>query len=479
MAFVYSAATAEFVMGLWSGWPSWALNRARPARQSPAEWIGTADHSTAVAVFDMTNVAFAWPAALMANRLGRRGCLLAIGAALVGSFGVLFAPGPYALFVGRALAGIAKALSLCTTPAFLAEIARPEARGRLNVVVACCDALGMLAALVAGPRCPYAVMNGLSLAAAVLFLVAAARVPETPAVLMARGRPVEAQRSHHWYQPSDSAADRDVQLARLRRSVRSDMAAPGTFHELFTDAGNRVALALVLAAVTAQRGGGITCVVAYSTSTLPADGPVVPDDVAVAFAAVRLTFTVAAMPLIDRFGRRPLLIGSHAACAAVCAVYSWSLYVADGSTVSGWTLSACVIGFVVAYSVGAGAVPGALLGEMFPANVKSRAVTVVNITSSFGSFLSTASYLPVREAVGAYPVYGAFCVINATWAFCAYLFLFETNGMSLSAIQYTLDQYGTTKPSTNDNATTAATTSATTAAATAKAAPVAAGKNNT
>lgn len=348
-------------MGLWSGWPSWALNAQNPKPGSPAEWITAAEHGWTVSMFDLANVACAWPAALIADRLGRRGCLLAIGVALVCSFAVLYVPaGPIALFAGRALAGVAKALGVCTTPAFLAEISRPEARGRANVAVACCDALGMLVALVAGPACSYAVMNGLSLTAAAAYLVAITRVPETPLFLMSRGRPAEARRSHRWYRPDDTAAVHDEQLSRMHRRVREDAAAArvATFHALFTDAGNRTALVLVLGAVVAQRGGGVSCVVAYSTNTLPGDGPVDPNAVAVTFAVVRLAFTVAAVPLIDRFGRRPLLVGSHFGCAAVCAAYAWFLRSADGSVASGWALCSCVALYVVVYSTGAGAVPG-------------------------------------------------------------------------------------------------------------------------
>lgn len=438
-------------MGLWAGWPSWALNAQMPKPGTPAEWISTNDHGWTVSLFDLTNVACAWPAALLAYRLGRRGCLLVIGMALVSSFAVLYIPGTYSLFIGRILAGIAKAVGLCTTPAFLGEIAQPDARGKMNVAVACCDALGMLAAMVAGPLLPYTVMNSISLAMAILFLVAVMRVPETPVFLLSRGRPAEARQSHLWYQPDNTAAAHDEQLARMQRRVREDMAAPGTFRTLFMDTGNRVALALVLGAIVAQRGGGITCVMAYSTNTLPNDGPVIPDNVAVTFAVVRLVFTLAAVPLIDRCGRRPLLIGSHFGCAVVCAIYAWFLHTADGSVTNGWMLCLCVVMYVVVYSVGAGSVPGALLGEMFPVNVKSHAVTVINIVSSFGSFVSTKLYLSVSEAFGAAVMYVAFCVINVAWALCAYLFLFETNGMTLSAIQDVLDGYKTHPVVTDQN----------------------------
>lgn len=444
---------SEFLMGLWAGWPSWALTK-RPMSDTPAEWMTRYDHAWTVAAFDLANVLCAWPAGLLADRIGRRGCLLTMGVLLIGSFAALFAPGPWALFAGRTLGGTAKSLALCTTPPFLAEISTDESRGKVNVIAACFDALGMMVAMIAGPRCPYGIMNGVSLAASVAFLSAVYRVPETPSFLLSRGRPTEARTSHEWYRPGDTAAGHDEFLNRLRTSVHKDMRSPPTFRVLFGSGGNRVALALVLGAVVAQRAGGVTCVLSYSTTTLPGDGPVNPHDVAATFAAVRLAFTMGSVWLIDRYGRRPLLIGSHMACAVVCGAYAYLLYltaadsagtglsfVTDNAEAFGWALGACVVMYVAVYSVGAGAVPGALLGEMFPANIKSRAVTVINITASFSSFAMSAAYLHVTDAVGVHYMYIAFLAVNVTWAACAYLYLFETKGMSLAAIQTKLDEY--------------------------------------
>jgi SP family facilitated glucose transporter-like MFS transporter 8 len=149
---------------------------------------------------------------------------------------------------------------------------------------------------------------------------------------------------------------------------------------------------------------------------------------------------VAAVPLIDVYGRRPLLVGSHLALAAVTAAYALCLLYVDDRP-DNWGPSVCVVLFSVAYSMGAGIVPGALVGEMFPANVKSRAVTVVAVVSSLGSFVINKAYLPVSDAFGVYVMFFVFCAVNATWTVLAYQFLFETKGMSLSAIQDHLDDY--------------------------------------
>lgn len=429
-------ATAELMLGMWSGWPSWALTK-RPESDTPAEWQTRTEYSWAVASFDLANLVSAWPAGLLTGWIGRKGCLVSIATALSLSFGVLYTSAHWAVFVARSLAGVCKSVVYATVPGFLAEVSANDSRGRLNVVVASFDSIGMLVAMAAGPKLPYDVMNGLSLGVGLAFLVAVIRVPETPYYLLAKGRTDDARRSFRWYHPGGE----DPAFLAMNKSVQEDMSEPGTYRELFTDDGNRVALLLVAGACFAQRAGGISSMMAYSTSTLPARGPVSPENVAAAFAAVRLAFTMTTAALIDRFGRRPLLIGSHLCLAAITAVYAAVLYADNGPSSAGWTPFACVLLFVVAYSMGAGIVPAALLGEMFPENVKSKAVSVVSVVSSLGSFLSNKMYLPVTDTAGVYVMYLVFCAINLTWAVCAYAYLFETKGLELSDIQDVLDEF--------------------------------------
>lgn len=442
-------AASEFVMGLWAGWPSWALTK-RPEADTPAEWLSREDHSWAVASFDLANLMSAWPASLLAEHAGRKGCLLAVGVGLVASFGLLYAPSRWAVFAARSLAGVCKSVAYVTVPGFMAEISADQARGRLNVIVVLSDSLGMLVSLSVGPRINYAIMNGLSLVIALAFLAAVIRVPETPHYLLSKSRLDDARKALRWYRPRSTTIDNNRRLNQITLAVRDDMRNPGTYHELFTDDGNRVAVLLVSGACFTQRAGGIGCVMAYSTTTMPTHGPVRPGDVTIMFAVVRLACSVAVVPLIDVYGRRPLLVGSHLALAVITAAYALCLlYIEDRP--DNWGPSVCVVLFSVAYSMGAGIVPGALVGEMFPANVKSRAVTVVSVVSSLGSFIINKAYLPVSDAFGVHIMFFVFCVVNAAWTILAYVFLFETKGMSLSAIQDHLDDYNSTSSSDNED----------------------------
>ncbi|XP_050430540.1 facilitated trehalose transporter Tret1-like [Adelges cooleyi] len=437
-------------MGLWAGWPSWALVKRDAGSDTPGEWISRSDHSWAVASFDLANMLSAAPVGCMADHLGRKGSLLTLGGLLVFSFGVLYVPlGPYAVFTGRFLAGVCRSVVYVTLPGYIAEITSKHVRGRLTVTLSAFDALGMLVSMSVGPRISYATANAASVVLSAIYLLAIVRVPETPYYLLSKNRPEKARKALAWYR---GRQDVHHELDRMTASVLEDMKEPATYHELFDDSGNRTALFLVVAACFAQRAGGISCIVAYSTTTLPENSLVRPENVAAVVAAVRLMFTLIAAPMIDKFGRRPLLINSHAALAVITLVYGSYLFAdADGrDTGYNWIPSVCVVLFSVAYSMGSGVVVGTLIGEMFPANVKSKAVAVVAIVSSLGSFFTNKMYLPVADLFGVYYMYFLFTVINAVWATCAYIFLFETKNMTLSDIQDRLDEFNSDSSESTD-----------------------------
>lgn len=432
-------ASSEFLMGLWIGWPSWALVK-RPLADTPAEWISRSDHSLVVTLVDLSNTMTAVPASLLADRMGRKGCVLTVGVGVVASFSMLYAPTRWAIFAARTTAGVTKSLVYATVSAFVAEVSLSTMRGRFNVASASFDAIGMLVAVTAGPRIPYNIMNALTMFAGVLFLLAVLRIPETPIVLLSKGKTDEARRAFAWYRPNLTEEENERLFTRLINSVNEDMSNPGTYHELFTDMGNLYALIVVILACLAQRTCGLNSLTPYMTTTLPADGPIKPENVATLFGLIRLMFTLSAGTVVDRFGHRPLLVGSHMCMAAITAAYAYRLYV-EGKSTTGYVPVICIVLFTVAYSLGAGPVPGALLGEMFPANVKNKAVGIVSVTASLGNAALNLIYLPVTDSLGEYVMFLVFCAINLTWAICAFFFLFETRGLTLSTIQEVLDEY--------------------------------------
>lgn len=107
----------------------------------------------------------------------------------------------------------------------------------------------------------------------------------------------------------------------------------------------------------------------------------------------------------------------------------------EAADASGWLPVTSLIIFVIVYCVGFGPLPWAVLGEMFPSNVKSIASSVVASTCWVLGFVVTRWFTTVDKAIGTYWAFWIFaicCVVGFVFTFTQ---VFETKGMSLQQIQ--------------------------------------------
>lgn len=107
----------------------------------------------------------------------------------------------------------------------------------------------------------------------------------------------------------------------------------------------------------------------------------------------------------------------------------------EGAASISWLPVTSLIAFVILYCIGFGPLPWAVLGEMFPANVKSFASTLVATTCWVLGFLVTRFFSSIDAAVGthwAFWIFAIFCAIAFAFTFTIVM---ETKGMSLQQIQ--------------------------------------------
>lgn len=183
-----------------------------------------------------------------------------------------------------------------------------------------------------------------------------------------------------------------------------------------------------------QRLSGLSAVIAYTSTTLPENlanfGPAI-------IGAVLFVASFAPLLLMDRLGRRPLLILSSIVVAA--SMTSNGLYfhffpeseaaAADGSSLT-WVPLLGLVVYAVAYALGMGPVPDILPGEVFPTSVKGLAVSGVNISLTIFTFLVSKIY----NSAGAVVMYFSFAVAGVLTAFFTYFVIPETRGKTLEQV---------------------------------------------
>ena len=152
---------------------------------------------------------------------------------------------------------------------------------------------------------------------------------------------------------------------------------------------------------------------------------------------VNVVFTVVALLLIDRVGRRPLFIVGTAGIAISLFTASWGFQVSSDNFTS-WMVLAGLIGFVACFALSLGAGLWVLLSEIFPNRVRALAISCVGLVNSTVSFLAQLVFPWQMEHLGGartFLIYGAFAVMGVA---LLVRILPETRGRSLEELEASL-----------------------------------------
>lgn len=228
-------------------------------------------------------------------------------------------------------------------------------------------------------------------------------VPESPRWLMEKGREEDARLILGRVDGEELA---EHELVQIRESLQQEAT---TFRGLFVPALRRP-LALVVALAILQQITGINTVLFYGSIIWERElGGHSPSDAIGANATVGLVnflVTVAALWLIERAGRRPLLMVSSAGMA-LCQLLLWLAFLLNPPPAT--LVLGAMLFCVAAFAIGLGPVTWVLMAELFPTRVRGRAMSIANVALWIASFVLTFTFLSLARAV---TITGAFCLYS-------------------------------------------------------------------
>ncbi len=311
-------------------------------------------HGLVVAGALIGTVFGALAAGRMCDRLGRKPTLVWMGVLfLVSAAGCALTPGgvlgPHVLGWMRFIGGIAIGGVSVAVPMYIAEIAPPEKRGRLVLVNQFCIVLGIVVSYASN----YCVVRWLPASAAVVWR----------AMLGAECLPVLMYLAALWKVPESP------------HQAKVESSAP-----LFVRRNLRPILLCFTVAFFSQLSG-VNAVNYYAPRIFKMifgeGSELVSLAGTIGVGAVNLVFTVLAFFLIDRFGRRPLLISGCASMAAMHGLVAWQISLGEACTP--WLAMVGVYGFIAAVAFSASAVIWVFISEIFPQKFRAQG-------QSWGSF---------------------------------------------------------------------------------------------
>jgi SP family facilitated glucose transporter-like MFS transporter 8 len=152
--------------------------------------------------------------------------------------------------------------------------------------------------------------------------------------------------------------------------------------------------------------------------------------------ATQVAMTVVACLLIDRAGRVVLLLTSAAGMTLCCATMGAFFYMKEvqGTQVN-WLALVSLIGYIVSFSLGLGAIPWVLMGEIFPAKLRGLASSLATCLNWTMSFVLTLNFARMKAGLTTYGTFWFFAAVCFTCCVFVKAFVPETKGKSLEQIE--------------------------------------------
>lgn len=397
----------------------------------------------------------AWYAGPLADRLGRvRTMRIAAFLLAISALGSGFVFGVWDLIAWRVVGGLGIGVASVIAPTYIAEVAPAHARGRLGSMQQLAIVLGIFAALLSDAWLASAAGGAsqplwfglpawrwMFLVAVVPALIYGALVygiPESPRHLVAKGRTREARKVLQQVLGIGSDAALDRKLGDIEASLHSQ------YHPKLRDLrGPRFGLLPVvwigIGLSVFQQFVGINVIFYYSSTLWHSVGFSEADafSITVATSIVNVLVTLVAISLVDRVGRKPLLVVGSAGMAVTLGLmalcFSHGVGSGDQLTLPGhWGTLALVAAnlYVVFFGLSWGPMVWVLLGEMFPNRIRAIAMAVAASAQWLANFAITSTFPSLAE-IGlsfAYALYAGFAALSLVFVLMAAR---ETNGVEL------------------------------------------------
>jgi sugar porter (SP) family MFS transporter len=319
---------------------------------------------------------------------------------VVGVMIAAFSP-DFAVLVGaRVIIGLAVGSASMVVPLYIGEVAPPRVRGALVSFNQLAITSGILASYLVdyglASSQNWRLMFGLAAVPAILMFTGMLFQHESPHWLVAQGREDEARKVLHRVR---GEGDIDAEIAEVRELSERN----SSFREVLSPAVRHVMIIGVTLAVF-QQITGINTIIYYAPTLLKSAG--LGSSAAllanVVNGAVNVAMTIVAIRLLDRTGRRPLLLGGTTGMAAGMIVVALT-FLLGGDQLHGGTAYIAIAGLLIytgSFAIGLGPVFWLLISEIYPVKIRGQAMSVATMANWGANFVVTISFLTLLGAIG-------------------------------------------------------------------------------
>lgn len=382
--------------------------------------------------------------AYLSDKIGRKNTMLIFTFPVIVSFLIMAYANTVPLFyLARFLQGVGISVSFSVLPMYTAEIAEDHNRGTLGCTMSLFCATGLLCSYAIGPFlcvknfCLLCTLPPLIFAVTLWFIV-----PESPHYLLAIKRNESATEALMKFR---GKTDVEKEILEIAKSVEDalDNNKGTTIINLLHNKNFVKALMISTGLVCLQQTIGINAVLSYMQTIFSMAGSTLSPEIAsILVSFVQVLAVAFSTALVDRLGRRILLLVSATGCClSECLLAAYFHLQSKNFDVSSFSFLpiASLLLYIISFNLGFASLPWAISGELFTANLKSLASTV-NCSACFLLSFVTTTFFPYLNGVigidGSFLLFSVFCVVSCVFI---YFVVPETKGKSFYEIQQMLN----------------------------------------
>lgn len=384
------------------------------------------------------------PIGVLADLMGRKTVmLLTVIPFSVGWLLIIFSNSVLMFYFGRFITGVSVGAFCVAAPLYTAEISESEIRGTLGSYFQLMLTIGVLIIYSLGA----AVENTKTLAIVsaivpLIFFVVFCFMPETPLYYLKKGNEDAARKSLVRLRGAQYDVDAELQAQRevLEEASRSAVSFSVAIRSTAAKRGLVIAYGLMLF----QQMSGVNSIIFYAGDIFTKAGSTIPANKAsIIIGAVQVMAVFVSTLVVDRLGRRKLLLSSIVALllsTLVLGVYFYCIAHNNVFDNAKWFALIPLCVFLILFNFGFGPLPWMMMPEIFATEVRGVAGSSACLFNWLMAFVVTKFYSDMTrslEPYGTFWVFSGFCLVGT---FFVYFFVPETKGKTLDEIQRELSR---------------------------------------
>ena len=384
-------------------------------------------------------------AARLTGRVGRRRTIMvAGGVVIVATVACALAPNFGTLVAFRTVLGLGIGLSSATVPTYISELAPSRIRGAMGALNQIFIVSGILIAFLVSywlqPDHLWRWMFAGAIVPATILVIGLNFLPETPRWLLNTGKEAEARAvlaSTH----SADGDDIDAEVESIREVIRLDSEQTYRIRDLGRKWVRPMLFVALLLAV-GQQFSGVNAINAYFPTMLISLGFTANTALlsAIILGITKLAFTAWVVFVVDRWGRKPLLLIGNAVMVVTLAATGWVVLNVHDKDTLGTLAVVLLVLYLAGYELGWGAVVWVMMAEVFPLKARGAGMGVgaVVLWGATGIITAVFPIMSDHNHLGIGKSMYVFAGINLVLFFLVRWLVPETKGRSLEQIELNL-----------------------------------------